>query len=94
MKFSGVQNNTALDPAFIIDKKSDMMTEISFLVERSKLIRGPTIMKGPKMGLTGGIINKVRYAPLLTDPKVSHGRHEVTVIITDKRKARECIAEP
>ncbi len=68
------------------------MTEIYFFVKRSKLIRGPTIMKGSKMGLTGGIINKVRYIPLLTDPKVSHGRHEVTVIITDKKKARECIA--
>ncbi len=46
------------------------------------------------MGLTGGIINKVRYVPLLTDPKVSHGRHEVMVIITDKKKARECITGP
>ncbi len=94
MKFSGVQNNTALDPAFNMAKKREIMTEIQFFVKRSKLIRGPTIMKGSKMGLTGGIINKVRYVPLLTDPKVSHGRHEVTVIITDKKKARECIAGP
>lgn len=51
-------------------------------------------MKSPKMGSTAGIINKVRYVPLLTDPKVSYGWHEVMVIITDKKKATECIAGP
>lgn len=44
------------------------------------------------MGLTAGIINKVRYVPPQTDPKVSLGWHKVMVVITDKKKARECIA--
>lgn len=46
-------------------------------------------MKGPKMGLTGGIINKVRYVPLLTDPKVSHGQ-----LLQTKRRLESASLDP